>query len=87
MTESFLVLLTAGVMVAAFISDPREVTVNWLRLAGIIALAMTAERLVWQAREHAPKRIIQLEEKLGDGPIVYASIDPADPTGERVRPH
>ncbi len=42
MTETFLVLLAAGVMLAAFISDPRQVTVNWLRLAGIIALAMTA---------------------------------------------
>src|SRR5207237_2867254 len=41
MTETFLVLLAAGVMLAAFISDPREVTVNWLRLAGIIALALT----------------------------------------------
>jgi len=35
-------LLAAGVMLAAFISDPREVTVNWLRLAGIIALTMTS---------------------------------------------
>src|SRR5438105_4349433 len=42
MTETFLVLLAAGVMLAAFIADPREVTVNWLRLAGIIALALTA---------------------------------------------
>jgi len=42
MTETFLVLLAAGVMLAAAISDAREVTVNWLRLAGIIALAMTA---------------------------------------------
>ena len=42
MTEAFLVLLAGGVMLAAFVSDPREVTVNWLRLAGIIALAMTA---------------------------------------------
>jgi hypothetical protein len=42
MTEGFLVLLAGGVMLAAFISDPREVTVSWLRLAGIIALAMTA---------------------------------------------
>src|SRR4051794_12540116 len=42
MSETFLVLLAAGGMLAAFISDPREVTVNWLRLAGIIALAMTA---------------------------------------------
>ena len=42
MTEAFLVLLAGGVMLAAFISDPRDVTVNWLRLAGMIALAMTA---------------------------------------------
>src|SRR5215211_828227 len=42
MTEAFLVLLAGGVMLAAFISDPREVTVNWLRLAGVIALAMAA---------------------------------------------
>lgn len=42
MTETFLILLAGGVILAAFISDPKEVTVNWLRLAGIIALAMTA---------------------------------------------
>src|SRR5438128_181316 len=42
MTETFLVLLAAGVMLAAVISNPKEVTVIWLRLAGIIALAMTA---------------------------------------------
>lgn len=42
MTESFLVLLAGGVMLAAALSKPREVTASWLRLAGIIALAMTA---------------------------------------------
>ena len=42
MTEAFLVLLAGGVMLAAVISDPKQVTVNWLRLAGIIALAMGA---------------------------------------------
>src|SRR3954466_16238594 len=42
MTESFLILLAGGVMLAAFISSPRDVTVNWLRLAGIIAMALTA---------------------------------------------
>jgi hypothetical protein len=42
MTETFLVLLATGVMLAAVISDPKEVTVNWLRLAGIIALALAA---------------------------------------------
>src|SRR6267142_2091212 len=47
MTETFLVLLAGGVMLAAFISDPREVTVNWLRLAGIISLAvMTVLRAI-----------------------------------------
>ncbi|HEV8605706.1 MAG TPA: hypothetical protein VGQ99_10085 [Tepidisphaeraceae bacterium] len=42
MTETFLVLLAAGVMLAAVISDPKEVTINWLRLAGIVALALAA---------------------------------------------
>src|SRR5882762_10423337 len=53
MTESFLVLLAGGVMTAAFISDPREVTVNWLRLAGIIALAMTALSAYFYSRRDA----------------------------------
>ena len=47
MTEAFLVLLAGGVMLAAFISDPREVTVNWLRLAGIVALAMSGLAIVF----------------------------------------
>src|SRR5258706_12110179 len=53
MTETFLVLLAAGVMLAAFISDPRQVTVNWLRLAGIIALAMTALSAYFYSRRDA----------------------------------
>jgi hypothetical protein len=40
MTESFLILLAGGVMYAAAIEDPKQVTLLWLRLAGIIALAM-----------------------------------------------
>ena len=50
MTETFLVLLAGGVMLAAAISDPREVTVNWLRLAGIIALALTSLSLYFYSR-------------------------------------
>jgi hypothetical protein len=56
MTESFLVLLAAGVMLAAFISNPREVTVNWLRLAGIIALAMTALAAYFFSRRDATRQ-------------------------------
>lgn len=40
MSETFLILLAGGVMLAAAISDPRQVTLNWLRLAGIIALSV-----------------------------------------------
>ena len=40
MAETFFILLAGGVMLAAAVSDPREVTLHWLRLAGIIALTM-----------------------------------------------
>lgn len=39
MPETFLILLAGGVMLAAAISDPAQVMLQWLRLAGIIALA------------------------------------------------
>jgi hypothetical protein len=45
MTEAFLLLLAAGAMLAAAVPGPKQVTLNWLRLAGIIALALTA--LAW----------------------------------------
>ncbi len=38
MTETFLILLAGGCMLAAAISDPYQVTLQWLRLAGLIAL-------------------------------------------------
>src|SRR5687768_12112146 len=41
MPETFLILLAGGVMLAAALSDPRQVTLQWLRLAGVIALCMT----------------------------------------------
>jgi len=37
-----LILLAGGIMFAAAISDPRQVTLLWLRLCGIIALSMLA---------------------------------------------
>ena len=40
MAETFLILFAGGIMCAAAISDPDEVTLNWLRLCGIIALAL-----------------------------------------------
>jgi len=40
MPETFLVLLAAGVMLAVVVVNPNDVTVQWLRLAGILALAL-----------------------------------------------
>jgi hypothetical protein len=38
--ESFLILLAGGIMLAAAVSDPKQVTLQWLRLCGIIALSV-----------------------------------------------
>ena len=42
MPETFLILLAGGVMLAAAIPNPKDVTLQWLRLAGIIALCAAA---------------------------------------------
>jgi hypothetical protein len=39
MPETFLILLAGGIMLAAGICDPKQVTLNYLRLAGILALS------------------------------------------------
>jgi hypothetical protein len=54
MTESFLVLLASGVMLAAAIPNPKDVTINWLRLAGIIALALASLSLFFFLRREEP---------------------------------
>jgi len=40
MPETFLLLLCGGVMLASAVPKPRDVTLHWLRLAGIIAMTM-----------------------------------------------
>jgi uncharacterized membrane protein YfcA len=40
MSESFLILLSGGITLASAVPDPKTVTLNWLRLAGIIALCI-----------------------------------------------
>jgi len=41
MPEAFLILLAGGVLLAAAVADPNAVTLQWLRLGGIIALALS----------------------------------------------
>jgi len=53
MPETFLILLAAGVMLAAAVSNPREVTLNWLRLAGIIALSVGALAVFFHAQRES----------------------------------
>jgi hypothetical protein len=55
MPETFLTLLAGGVMLSAVISDPRAVILRWLRLAGIIALSMTALAIFFAMRRDVPK--------------------------------
>ena len=65
MTETFLILLAGGVMLAAAVSRPKElrrhgpddldgVTLQWLRLAGIIALALGALAMFFFLRRETP---------------------------------
>src|SRR5262245_29069518 len=52
MPETFLILLAGGIMLAAAVSDPQQVTLLWLRLCGIIALAMAGlSAYFFRARE------------------------------------
>src|SRR5687768_13522450 len=42
MAESFLLLLAAGVMLATAVPNPKDLTLNWLRLGGILSLSLVA---------------------------------------------
>ena len=59
MPETFLILFAGGVLLAAAISDPRQVTLLWLRLAGIIALSLTALSIFFLLRRDEPHTIAQ----------------------------
>jgi hypothetical protein len=50
MPETFFVLLAGGIMLAAWIPRPTDVTLQWLRLAGIIALVMSGLSLFFWTR-------------------------------------
>src|SRR5687767_465773 len=56
MLETFLILLAGGVMLAAAIPNPRDVTLNWLRLAGIVALTMVGLAALITLRTDDPRR-------------------------------
>src|SRR3954462_8926082 len=45
MPETFLILFAGGILLAAAIEDPKQVTLHWLRLAGLIALTLSGVSL------------------------------------------
>jgi hypothetical protein len=59
MPETFLILLSGGIMLAAAISDPRQVILRWLRLAGILALSMAGLSVFFASRQN-PQRLYPL---------------------------
>jgi len=50
MPQTFLILLGGGIMLAAAVCEPQQVTLNWLRLCGILALVMSAVSMFFLAR-------------------------------------
>jgi hypothetical protein len=55
MAETFLILLAAGVMLAVAVPRPRDVTLHWLRLGGIIALVMAGLSVFLWLRRESPR--------------------------------
>ena len=70
MPEIFLILLAGGVLLAAAISDPNQVTLLWLRLCGIIALSLTGLSLFFFAKAE------QFELSHSTGPIAMFAFGP-----------
>ncbi len=54
MPETFFILLAGGIMLAAGVSDPKQVTLQWLRLCGILALAMAGISMFFLFRRAEP---------------------------------
>ena len=60
MPETFLILLAGGIMLAAVISDPRQVTLLWLRLCGIVALSLAGLSFFFVLRRDDGRSTMQL---------------------------
>ncbi len=57
MPETFLLLLCGGVLLASAVPRPRDVTLQWLRLGGIIAITMAGLSIFFWSRRGTFDRI------------------------------
>ncbi len=74
MPETFLILLAGGIMLAAAISDPQQVTLQWLRLAGILALTMCGLAAVFYAYAGRGAEISPTLRRVQIGLIVVTTL-------------
>jgi membrane-bound metal-dependent hydrolase YbcI (DUF457 family) len=93
MAETFLILFAGGVMLAAAVSNPRHVTLNWLRLAGIIALALAGVGTYFYFASETPRPgnpvVLRVQRGLLTGVFVailgqLATVQVAMRTAQRV---
>src|SRR5215212_7976393 len=70
MAETFLILLAGGIMLAAAVSDPWQVTLNWLRLAGILALAMAGISVFFLVRRGG----VNARDVISNGAVIVAVL-------------
>src|SRR3954462_11908717 len=63
MPESVFILLAGGIMFAVLITDPKQVELRWLRLAGILALCFAALGMYFEFSVN--RRLTALDAGLG----------------------
>jgi hypothetical protein len=74
MPEAFLILLAGGVLLAAAVSNPRLVTVHWLRLCGILALAFAGLAVFFVLRREGSHDASLLYRRIQLGLLVGAVV-------------
>jgi hypothetical protein len=80
LAETFLILLAGGILLSAAVSDPKQVTLNWLRLCGIIALALTGLSWFFFARREPAElsglffRRISIAQIIATGGLILAQL-------------
>lgn len=74
MSETFFILLAGGIMLSAGISDPKQVTLPWLRLAGIIALAMAGLGLFFYFSRDAQSSLSPLLHGVQVGLLLASAV-------------
>ena len=74
MPETFLILLSGGVLLAAAVEHPRHVTLHWLRLAGILALAFAGLAIFFVLRREPSGDATALYRRIQSGMLVATVV-------------